>query len=127
MENTPELYRYELYLHEDGVDLQLHRFKTIKETPCGYWYVEHNLPGCYLLDKRYRRWTSKTAVRRRCYPSKQEALESLKHRMQHLIFHSTVRLQKAELFLNKINDLNLEESDEINLGCIEMHKEISFP
>ena len=127
MKNAPELYRYELYLHEDGVDLQLHRFKTIKETPCGYWYVEHNLPGFYLLDKRYRKWTSKTAVRRRCYPSKQEALESLKHRMQHLIFHSTVRLQKAELFLNKINDLNLEESDEINLGCIEMHKEISFP
>ena len=56
-----------------------------------------------------------------------EALESLKHRMQHLIFHSTVRIQKAELFFNKINDLNLDENDEINLGYIEMHKEISFP
>lgn len=74
MNEIPEiLYRYHNYRTMTGVMVKEHKYKVLKETPCGYWI---ELYHCSWDDKFGRKWVPKNTRKRFAYPTKEEALTS---------------------------------------------------
>jgi hypothetical protein len=91
------LYRYDSGCTADEVVLR--RYVVEKETPAGRWVVEDwaagvSGPGSAIYDNS-RRWVSKTARKRYCYPTKEEAWESYRIRKQWRVKHLKRQLELA--------------------------------
>ena len=67
-----KFYRYE-ELRIDKMRIYERNFTSVKETPCGHWISDDDFPSS-------KRWVCKTGRKRFAYPTKKEALESLKAR-----------------------------------------------
>jgi len=63
-----------------------------RETPCGYWIKDEH---AWVDDKEY--WVSKTATRRRAYPTLQEALNSYRKRKERQVKIMEDQLHRAKL------------------------------
>lgn len=78
------LYRYYDTECGDKVFIELERFHVIGETPCGYWYIPGWLKAFpESAQQESKRWVSKEARVRRCYPTKDEAWRSYCLRKYH--------------------------------------------
>ena len=78
------LYRYFDMEMGGRIHIDLEHFKVIKETPCGYWYIPEWMTAWPdAAQKEEKRWVSKTARVRRCYPTKDEAWRSYCMRKYH--------------------------------------------
>lgn len=106
MSNLPMHYRYDSYSN-DGEEsiLYLTKWAAIYETPCGYYVVPDWLYcGVPSRPERYgksAKWVSKTSHKRYCYPTKEDAFESLKIRKSRLVEHAKRRLRLAQSALDK--------------------------
>ena len=65
------LYRYQQFHFDDQTEIRMFVTEVLKETPCGYWFIDHT---------GRRRWTSKTARARYAYPDEGEAMVHLLRR-----------------------------------------------
>lgn len=96
-----EFYRYEIKDRGDGeiVDPRIILIKCylVKETPKGYW-IRRN-------DSLKRKWIPKESKKRYAYPDKVSALENLKRRTEHYIWHLNIRLSIAKGGLNRAVEL----------------------
>ena len=102
------LYRYDEILTTEGVRVYRREFAVIKETPKGYW-VETGFsfggPGRKPDRALGDRWVSRTGRKRFCWPTKQEALESLiqrKQRQQKILNAQLSRASTAEAIAKKM-------------------------
>lgn len=81
-----EFYRYDLrYNDVYGATVSLSTYYTVKETPKGYWIdsskLNSLLPDYRLENLRlYCKWIPKNSRKRYAYPTKEEALKSLRIR-----------------------------------------------
>lgn len=94
-----KLYRYESWrtsvtidaemeiFGTSGAQIKLVEYKVHSETPKGYWFGWGG-------GKHF--WTSKVAVRRKAYPTKEEALKSYMCRKRKYLEHSRRALKRAE-------------------------------
>ena len=98
-------YRYQDEpLFEGGVRIEEKNFVLIRETPCGYWifpgyilnYLQENSPFSGEMVKKYKKWVSKTSIKRYAYPTKRAALENLAARKRRQIDHTTYFLDRAK-------------------------------
>jgi len=77
-------------------------FSLLKETPCGYWITDKKVPGKWSISWLEKpKWVSKTSKKRFAYPTKEEALESLRRRKlrQREIIKSALRFIEETLQL----------------------------
>lgn len=106
------LYRFEDSMDHSHVTVIRREFVVIKETPKGFWFlpewIANVMPGEY--QKKHRRWVSKDARKRYCYPTKAEAWASYLHRKQ---YHLSRLRQQLELTEKRVNALNAREADDV--------------
>jgi hypothetical protein len=95
-----EFYRYTDVSYENGPKIELSTFKMIKETPCGWWILQHWDSEWYVPNEN-KRWVSKTARKRYAYPTKKEAMTSFEARK---IRHLSI-LKAQALYVENVLDL----------------------
>lgn len=100
------LYRYYDTLDGDRVQIEIERFQVIKETPCGYWYIPDWMKAWpEEAQQQDKRWVSKDARVRRCYPTKDEAWRSYCLRKYHQHGHVLRAQARMDAILTLIKDL----------------------
>lgn len=100
------LYRYYDMERGNKVVIDLECFKVIKETPCGWWYVPSWVPSwAHEEQQTYKRWVSKEARVRRCYPTKDEAWRSYCLRKYHQQGHVLRAQARMDAILTLIKAL----------------------
>jgi len=116
-------YRYQTVETERSVYADLTIFLPLQETSCGFWVMPKFMtyPGMEkhpAFVKKFRRWVSKTGLRRYCYPDKAQAFESYKIRVSHYIGHLENNLKKA----NYAKQLTLENPkvEKSNVDCFAL-------
>ena len=96
-----ELYRYETQDNKKTVELVLRKFYVVRETECGYWYIPDHMKGYDQVLPEYfkksQRWVSKTSRKRRCYPTKEDALKSFQIRAAWRLRHLRRQMMIAEI------------------------------
>ena len=115
----PKHYRITNFCDENGVSLHLEEWTPISETPEGYWVGNDGYKSMRewksLKDlKRMKcvRWVSKTALRRYCHPSINEAMRSFIARKKHQLAHAKLQFEMVQLCLEneaKLKTLNLDD------------------
>lgn len=112
--DRPRFYRY----HGSGMDtsiglsiyLELEVYVGFKETECGWWVIP--LHSQYLLNgddvwrqtKYCRRWVSKNARKRFCYPTRELAWDSFKARCRHRRVHARRAMEVADKLIAYVNE-----------------------
>lgn len=77
---------------------QLIEFRTLKETPCGFWIYQ-------ISDWRNnKRWVSKTSRKRYAYPTVEEALDSYLIRKRKQIGYAEDTIERANDMIQAIMD-----------------------
>lgn len=103
----PMHYRIYEQLECDGVVIRVEEFKPIKETPQGYWVVSRYAPAWLaegeLRKRKFARWVSKTSIKRKCYPSIEEAMSSFVKRKRRQASILRWQLEQAELALARFD------------------------
>lgn len=98
MKDWPVHYRYSDYSFAEGVEVKVSKFYPIRETPCFYIVIDefekHMKKVSNGREPRTRR-VSKDGLRRYCYPTKQEALNSFKARKRSQISHCQLAFATA--------------------------------
>ena len=128
----PTHYRVRDALDASGVTIILEKWHPLSETPEGYWVLREGGPNWHGIDKKYQRkcgalkWVSKTSVRRYCYPTMSEAMDSFKRRKEVQVSRLAIQLEQAQLALEKFDDYKDETPNSfpsryegIRLGEIE--------
>jgi hypothetical protein len=108
-----KFYRYQDIFYRSGPKIDLLEFKSIKETPKGWWIVSNYaypnwLDGNLVEEIDDKRWVSATAMKRFAYPTKKEALYSYKMRKKSQIRILKARLLNAETLLEEIDRVDFE-------------------
>lgn len=128
-------YRVVARMFRDGLRLIAEKYYVMKETPAGHWvasrYAPHWLRFEELRKRKHVRWVSKTSIKRHCYPTVEEALNSFKHRKRRQIAHLKLALEEAEFAATAIEagvDMKALEAEEwgINLGETESFSRYVF-
>jgi len=84
--------------------LQLIEYDMLKETPKGYWIGF----GGFGYDKyNWKKWVSKTSVKRYAYPTKEEALQNFIKRTERRIKIMKYQLLSCEIGLGKAKNIKL--------------------
>lgn len=115
---TKQFYRYESvqygYIDYDGdliaskfpnPSVELRTFNLFKETPKGYW-IGFGYPDSF---HSFKKWVSKTSVRRYAYPTKEEALNNFIKRNEKRISILKYQLESCEIAVSKAKILNEKE------------------
>ena len=119
MKDLPVHYRYKDAVTEKGLMLVEYRFYPIRETECFYfilneWQYKLYKRGVVKFEKDVKR-VSKSGLRRKCYPSQAEALQSYKARKRSQLHHATDALNRAKLALKSLEEIEhpslLKQSD----------------
>jgi hypothetical protein len=87
----------------DTVKLVLRTYKVLRETPCGYWVNQSydNSPmGAAVILEQYKKWVSKNARKRLCYPTKTEAFRSFQIRKNRHLSILKAQIAIAEIAIN---------------------------
>lgn len=126
-------YRLADRLYEDGVTVCLEKFKTIKETPQGYWVVSQYAPAWLtpqeLIKRKYAKWVSKTAHKRYCYPTMEMAVASFKRRKQIQLSKLEHQIAQARFVVSRLDELPVNEESyrsHLNLGMPEEFEGLNF-
>jgi len=95
-------YRYhENEIHGRGIEIDLHEYVMLRETPQGYWIISKhyaNYPksvNSYL--EKLKKWISKTSRKKYAYLTKKQALENFIARKRRQIDHSLYFLNRAKI------------------------------
>jgi hypothetical protein len=123
------LYRAGSY---NGVYVSYVEFVVIKVTPQGGWILERGdhdyvesmterFPDTDYTDwvKQRRRWVSFDSRKRYAYPTKDEALNSLKARAFHHLAHCKRRLQRAQERYDNLHGNEVRETPALSLMPIK--------
>lgn len=115
MSNLPVHYRYKDAVDHTGLLLVEETFYPIRETECFYfilpeWQFNQYKLGNGNYEKRAKR-VSKNGVRRKCYPSKEQALESYKIRKNKQLWHAKNAINVATLAIGKLSEI--KDPDEL--------------
>ena len=112
-----------------AVAVEAEKFYVVKETPCGAWVASEYSPifwGHYTLRElkagRHLNWVNKNTVRRLCYPTLQEAIESFKARklrQQRIIKN---QLEQVEKVIESFHKLEGVTEDDLASGVIELSR-----
>ncbi|MCP4053735.1 MAG: hypothetical protein GY739_11850 [Mesoflavibacter sp.] len=99
--NIPH-YRYERCygLMADIKEIELIEFKTIKETPFGYWIQNGWLKKKFVLKHSSKRYA---------YPTKEEAFNSFKIRTIKSFHYASRDVENAKTFIDLINKHELND------------------
>lgn len=125
----PVHFRAYDHLSANGVKICFERLIPVAETPCYYWVIKESMRYLLLSDvpdavAKHKRRVSKNAVVRWCQPSRKEALRSLRVRKERHIDRLKMRLETAQVALEKLHSddcVELDRYDEINCGKIPSH------
>lgn len=110
------LYRADSYLYEDlwedTARIWFSEYKVVKHTDCGVWVVAEHASGyvIYQMSKGKSprelgcKWVSLTGRKRYAYPSKEEAIESLRIRKVRQLQHVRAATALAETTLKAIKE-----------------------
>lgn len=106
MSNLPIHYRYKDAVDHTGLLLVEEKFYAIRETECFYfilpeWQYKIYERGVINYAKKAKR-VSKNGIRRKCYPSKEQALESYLIRKERQIQHANDALNRAKLAVENL-------------------------
>ena len=105
MPTMPKHFRYEYRYITDTfftkAKLILVEFKVVKETTYGYWIQEDND-----FFNGYKKFVLKQSRKRFAYPTKEEALTSLRIRTQRRISYLNRDLVRSNAVLEQVNNLN---------------------
>lgn len=97
------LYRYVDSWRFNDFGFELTEYFVVKETPCGYWFVPMRASHLHAeIQKKYRRWVSKDAEKRYCYPTKELAWNSYKIRKRWQVRRLKGQLERAECVLDRV-------------------------
>ena len=118
MVNFPIHYRYKDAVDHTGLLLVEEKFYPIRETECFYFILpewQYNLYERGLIDygKRASR-VSKKGLRRKCYPSKEQAFESYLIRKKRQIWHANDALNRAKLAIERLS--TIESPDDLEVS-----------
>jgi len=90
MEEVKHLYRYDYnltsgFLDLTRVELPCYKFDIIRETPCGYWIVDHEEEGKFTMGRLMgkEKWVSKTATKRWAHDTEDKALTNFIYRKKY--------------------------------------------
>lgn len=122
----PIHYRIREYLEPEGVFIRAETFKSVKETPHGFWVVSQYAPTWLSADelrkRKFAKWVSKDSRKRHCYPDINDALKSFKRRKEVQVSRLRLQLEQAELavetFANYESATIEELKASINIGEI---------
>lgn len=89
--------------------LCLESFRTVGETPCGYWIS-------YGYGDDRDRWVHKTSRRRFAYPSKGEAWESFCRRTHKFVARAEATLAHANANLLMVNNMTVGQAEAQKVG-----------
>ena len=108
-----EFYRYEsvdkqeansMDIYIPNPVIKLRTFYLVKETKCGYWITDIQLPNIFFNFKlSWKKWVSKTTYKRYAYPTKKEAHFSFKKRPLRRIRIINGDLKYCNVLLKMIN------------------------
>jgi len=99
MKDWPIHYRYSDYSFSDGIEVKVSKFYPIRETTCFYIVIDELERQMQKITKERKprtRRVSKNGLRRYCYPTKQEAINSYKARKRSQIRHCELALETAK-------------------------------
>lgn len=126
MEGVKILYRYYDTMDGCGYHVNIQKYAVIKETPCGYWYVDYStLSFPQELIEKEKRWVSKDTRRRHCYPSLKEAWNSYKIRKSKQLVHIKHTLDRIQAINDKIVDME-PPSNSIECGKTKLFSSFIF-
>lgn len=129
MNTMPVHYRYKDAVDHTGLLLVEEKFYPVRETDCFYFILPEWQYNMYKrgngnpesLAKRAKR-VSKNGLRRKCYPSKEQAFESYLIRKKKQIWHANDALNRAKLAIEKLSAIespdDLERSQYKNCKLI---------
>lgn len=102
-------YRYDIaYTHLNNVEIALHKFDLLKETPQGYWIVPNLRWHSLEAKEKHKRWIHKVSRKRFAYPTKEEALYSFIMRKKKQIIYCKRDMRNAEAALNIARKIELK-------------------
>ena len=118
----PVHYRYDDCMLEDGVEVRVRKLYPVRETPCFYMVIdefENHMKNVTTSRKLKTKRVSKDGLRRHCYPTKEQALNSYKKRKLSQIGHAELAIAKATQVLKALesNKLTLENKGFDTLDC----------
>lgn len=92
------LYRYvDTGSLGNSLSIDLETYAIVRETPQGYWVIHsffESFPNEYI--ESHKRWVSKTARKRFCYPTKTEAWASYRSRKNWQVRHTWEAYERAQ-------------------------------
>jgi hypothetical protein len=100
-----KFYRYEDDYHINGCQIELREFILLRETPCGYWIVPYYIEHYPDMIEKWKKWIPKSSKKRFAYPTKEEALVSLRARKERQIFYGKTSIARAKLALYRIEEI----------------------
>lgn len=125
--NLPIHYRYESHSNPNGVIIKLRKFYPVRETECFYFVVNSyevlDNGNLIYVDPKTRR-VSKKSYAGYCFPTKKQALESFKARQVKRVWHAEYSLALASQALLVLDQVDVGEFDELNVGTPEFLKDI---
>lgn len=117
---TKTHYRLKEVLEETGLIVRAEQFFVVKETPQGYWVRSQYIPEWrdfeQLKKAKHIRWISKTSVKRYCYPSIEQAVNSFNVRKKRQQNFVRLKLEELELVVNESSKLNSATAEDLLLG-----------
>ena len=80
-----------------------------------------------LIKRKFAKWVSKTSVKRHCYPTIEQAVESFKARKRRYVNRLRYQLEQAETCVAGFDQLaNIGVSCPVNLGKMPSHDDFVF-
>lgn len=100
-------YRYDEVVCETYVQLLLRKFTVLRETPKGHWVIESYNPYCPEMNELYKKWVSKTSIKRFCYPTTEQAFIAFHKRKERQlsILQSKIKIVKIAIKLTEAEQL----------------------
>ncbi len=114
------LYRYEADSYNGQSNLNLIEFLVVKETPCGYWYIDKRMywGSSQSIDEFVadtKKWVSKDARVRKCYETKELAFNSFSIRA-----HRRVEYLERDLAAARLNVQLTRENTSVSTNSMVM-------
>ena len=106
-EHRPELNGFDIYIPNPII--RIVTFYLIKETKCGYWITDSQIPNeLFDFKQCWKKWVSKTSIKRYAYLNKKDAYVSFEKRVLRRIQIIKGDLNFCNILLKLIINTNYE-------------------
>ncbi len=119
----PVHYRYDSYASSEGVKIKLSRYYPVRETECFYFVIEE---WQALINDPKQKRVGKNSLRKYCYPTMKDALESFKARQNSRIWHANYSLAMANQSLLVLENTEVGEFEELKVGLPEFLQDLHW-